>query len=85
MNPDFVPKKLEPRLQRAIMDLGAKPTAKSSYKIWTNPRLDSGLGFHTDRDMHDSTWWQVTFDGSDFYTASQMTIKKRGDGCCKNP
>ena len=64
------------------MDLEATFTASSYWnKKWKNPRLDSPRGIHNARGQSDvEQWWQVDLPGEDFYEASSMVLKKRGDG-----
>jgi hypothetical protein len=70
---------IEPK--RAMMDLGAKFKAKNTWNAkWNNPRLDSKTGVHNAKNNFDGTWWEVDFDGDDYYSVNAMTLAKRGDG-----
>ena len=52
---------------------------------WSKPRLDSTTGFHNQRGMGDSLFWlQVDMPEDENYEVSEMSLMRRGDGCCGN-
>ena len=67
-----------------MLELGASFQAKSYWdNNWKNPKLDSPRGVHNlNQEQGTTQWWEVDMPGNDHYTFTDMTLQKRGDGCC---
>lgn len=76
-------KPLEPA-KNAMAEMGATFQASSYWDgSWKNPALDSVRGVHNHSGQNAvNQWWEVAMPGSDLYTFTDMTLQKRGDGCC---
>lgn len=59
------------------MDLGATYDGQDKINWWGNPRLDSSTGWHGS--TKGNGWWSITLAGEQQYTASSISVKKRGD------
>ena len=49
-----------------------------------NPKLGSGLGFHSSNDTRGEPYWlDVTMPDDQFYKVSAFELQRRGDGFCE--
>ena len=64
--------------------MGGTFQAKSYWdENWKIPLLDSERGVHNVNTEGDTAqWWEVDMPGDDHFTFTDMTLQKRGDGCC---
>ena len=66
--------------KRAMIDLGAAFSYSStlSNNQWTDPKLDTDLGWHSSE--HDKDWLEVDMPDDDLYQAIKLSWQKRGHG-----
>ena len=66
------------------MDLHAGLKLSSQYSSqWAIPRLDSKTGFHNKAGLGNQPYWlQVDMPGTENFEVTEMSLKRRADGCC---
>ena len=71
--------------KNAMAEMGASFQASSYWDDnWKNPALGSARGVHNHSGQNAvNQWWEVDMPSTDLYTFTDMTLQKRGDGCCQ--